>query len=338
MDIRAFLKREVDFRHLSWGILVAAPDLLLYLWTGSPIWFHGALVTICLLIVQTRTTTPSLALLGLHAITMAILTALFYLAVPSTVAFALCAASVGFMTFGITLLDGRLFSFGNWNFIPPLYIACEMSPQATGPERWTYLGQLLLIWPLSVACVALVLRPAFFASDDKGWQRWFGLAGLDPKPVSSAKIYRAASARGVAVLLATVLMTWEDASHGEWGIWSAASVVNPTAAQTLEKFGHRALGAIGGVLAGLLIGPLLPHSKTLYVFVVLGVFLTLIVIKRYPAAFATRCFLITIAAYAAALGIEDGRDRVMNVLTGSAVGLVVTLVFKFISSRIGTRK
>jgi len=330
VKIRTFLQREIDARHLVRGLLAMAPDLLLYAWTGSLLWFHGALVTICLLIVQTRLS-PSLSLLVLHALTLAILTALFYLTIPYTFVFAVVAAAVGFMTFWITRLDSRLLSFGNWNFIPPLYIACEMTANAAGVDRWLTLEQLLLVWPISIASAALVLRPPVFAPiavASSGWRRWFGLPLSDSHSTPTWKITRAASARATAVLLATGLMEWSSMGHAEWGIWSAASVVNTSSSQAVEKFRHRALGAAIGVASGLLLGPFLPHSEVLYVIAALAMFLTLTVIKRYPVAFGTRCFLVTIAAYATALGMNAGFDRVTNVIAGSLVGLAVTLIFR----------
>jgi hypothetical protein len=62
MTIGSAIGREIDLDQLVRGVAAILPNAILYLWTGSLVWFEGALVTMSLLIVLTRAG-PSLGLL-----------------------------------------------------------------------------------------------------------------------------------------------------------------------------------------------------------------------------------------------------------------------------------
>ena len=65
MTIASAIGGEIDLYQLVRRIAAIPPNAILYLWTGSLVWFEGALVTVSMLIVLTRAG-PSLSLLLLH--------------------------------------------------------------------------------------------------------------------------------------------------------------------------------------------------------------------------------------------------------------------------------
>ena len=91
-------------------------------------------------------------------------------------------------------------------------------------------------------------------------------------------------------------MEWGHLDHGQWVIWSAASVVTGDAGAAHLKLRDRAVGAFLGVPAGIGLGLFLPHGPIAYGMAVVASLMTLVAFRSYLLGFATRC-----AAIAAAL-------------------------------------
>jgi uncharacterized membrane protein YccC len=129
----------------------------------------------------------------------------------------------------------------------------------------------------------------------------------------------------LAVAAAASIVELFHIHHGQWVIWSAASVVTGDAISARAKLRDRFVGAMVGVPVGILLGIALPHDRFALEFVaVLGV-MTLVAFRSYPVGFAARC------ACAAALFVIAGQSafaatqRVENVVLGGTIG--IALVF-----------
>jgi predicted lipid-binding transport protein (Tim44 family) len=135
-------------------------------------------------------------------------------------------------------------------------------------------------------------------------------------------------------MLAAAYIEWRGAlEHGQWTVWSAASVANAEAALALTKFKNRALGVLGGVAAGLLLGPHLPSWPAVFGLSMVCIFLTITVIRSYVFSYGARCFFVTLAAFGASHGSTTANDRVINVLVGGAIGLAVTALWLGVTRR-----
>jgi hypothetical protein len=118
MTIGSAIGREIDLDQLVRGVAAILPNAILYLWTGSLVWFEGALVTMSLLIVLTRAG-PSLGLLLLHGLVAAAFAALFYLTIPSRFWFVIVCAVTGYLSLHIVRYDETAGKFRHVHFHSP---------------------------------------------------------------------------------------------------------------------------------------------------------------------------------------------------------------------------
>jgi uncharacterized membrane protein YccC len=129
----------------------------------------------------------------------------------------------------------------------------------------------------------------------------------------------------LAVACAAVLVEWRHVDHGQWMIWSAASVVTGNSASARQKFRSRLTGAIVGVSFGVVVGLMIRHALFMRVLVVFAAMLTLICIRPYTLAFGVRCACAAIAFVLAGKPRIFGGERLLNVAVGSAIGLLCAL-------------
>jgi len=116
-------------------------------------------------------------------------------------------------------------------------------------------------------------------------------------------------------------------------IWSAASVVTGNAVSARHKFRNRLTGAVVGVSFGVVVGLLIPHASFLRVLDVFAAMLTLICIRPYTLAFGARCACAAMAFVLAGQPWIFGGERLLNVATGSAIGLLCALTASAIAAR-----
>ena len=325
MTLAARLRSIFDGRQLGQTAFVLSPVLALSFITGDPVWLKAAVVTVSTFIAFERGHLAPLGVL-LHAAAILAGFLLLMLALRVPALFVLAAALLAAAAVWISTYDRKLRSVGNFTFIPALYIACETGENAPASalaaravELLPYLAASAL--PVFVLAVIheLVSEPAA-----RREQNPFSLRrhGPDNEPIPVAE---AVMAVVLAVAAAATLVEWGQLEHGQWVIWSAASVVTGDAGAARLKLRDRAVGAFLGVPAGIGLGLLLPHGPIAYGMAVVASLMTLVAFRFYLLGFGTRC-----AAIAAALVIADqstiiAAERVINVLIGGFVGVAFVL-------------
>ena len=222
-------------------------------------------------------------------------------------------ASAGFLAVAVTRYGDALRTLGNWVFIPAVYLACEVREGTSAPEALHHAGVIVAGSPIALALVCAVQMFDY---------RQTGKAGSPPYGPASADWLISAAATAIAVLAAAALVEVLELAQGQWVIWSAASVVVGDLSASTGKLKLRAMGAMVGVPLGLLVGILLPQSRVGYSLAVLGATLTLIAFSRYALGFGLRCFFIALAAAFAGSASGIAEERVANVITGGAFGLI----------------
>jgi uncharacterized membrane protein YccC len=137
----------------------------------------------------------------------------------------------------------------------------------------------------------------------------------------------------LAVGVAATFVEWRHIEHGQWMIWSAASVVTGSAASARLKFRDRIAGAIVGVPAGIFAGLLVPHDAFSRDLIVLAALLTLVCIQPYVVAFGTRCGCAAMAFVVAGQSWTFASERLINVAVGSTIGLLFALAVHVVARR-----
>lgn len=307
------LKREINWSQLGCVLLLGAPWLLLSVLTQEPLWLHSSMVTMGGYIAAERgglsVTRSLLQLLG-----MVLSFWLLYVTQPLPAGFVLLCM---LFAVGITWLGYRspaLRSVAIFTFIPALYLACELSGTAT--SLLSLLGYLLLGG--APVLLLLALRASFPL--------------VAPEPVASASAppcYRSPQiilhllAAGVSVALAALLVELIHFPHGQWLIWSAASVAVGEWSAYRHKFSQRVTGALLGVPIGIALGMFMPPSPLLFHGLALAILLSLVAFPRYLLAFAVRSGLtaLTLTLSSGTMGMAT--ERIVDVLLGGVMALIV---------------
>jgi len=319
------LNDHVDWRQARRCLAVLLPVLLLWGVSGDMQWLRAAVVTVATLIgIERVQLAPSGVLLHGMAISIGYLLLLWALTMP--LAFVIGCALLAAGAIGLSAFGRKLRSLGNFVFIPALYLACETAEDGA-PAQYLALGLRLL--PYLALCLAPVWLLALFEhrrrrSEAPLWRhhaqlRFLRDAGVK-MPVAEAML-----AGGLAVACAAAWVEWRHPGHGQWVIWSAASVVTGDVLSAKQKLRDRGLGALLGVPLGIGAGALLPHHPAVYALIALGAVMTLVSFRRYPVGFAARC-----ACAAGALTVLNApagvaAERLINVLLGGAIGFVLVL-------------
>jgi uncharacterized membrane protein YccC len=123
-------------------------------------------------------------------------------------------------------------------------------------------------------------------------------------------------------LAAHVVMVWR-LDHGQWMIWSTASVITGDLTSGRQKLRDRMVSALVGVPAGIGIGVLLPHGAFAYDLASLVAVLTLVAVRPYVVAFGLRCASVSLALMLAGQSLGMAAERASHVILGGLIGFTV---------------
>ena len=323
-----------DRRALGRAMFALVPLLVLVLVSGRSEWLTAAIVPVAMLIALDHS---RLAPLGVFAHALAISAGFVILmaSLAHPLLFVVTTVLLGIGSALVTAGGSALRSLGNFTFIPSLYLACECGE---GISRQALIGRSVEILPfLLIAALPILLLASVehFRSRETGrptlahFAKW---TRLSPNSERNAYIEQMVTV-ALAVGCAAALVEWRHVEHGQWMIWSAASVVTGNAVSARQKFRNRLIGAIVGVSFGVAIGLLLPHALLMRVLIVFAAMLTLICIRPYTLAFGARCACAAMAFVLAGQPWIFGGERLLNVATGSAIGLLCALTASAIAAR-----
>ncbi len=240
----------------------------------------------------------------------------------------------------VTTRGSALRTLGNFTFIPALYLACE---SAEGVTRQALAIRSIEILPfLLIAALPILLVSSFehLRSRESGMPhlahlaKWTRLSSHGERNAHIGLMFTVA----LAVACAAALVEWRHVDHGQWVIWSAASVVTGNAASARQKFRHRLTGAVIGASLGVVIGLLIPHALPIRMLTVFAAMLTLVCIRPYTLAFGTRCACAAMALVLAGQPWIFGGERLLNVAVGSAIGLLCALAASATVERVTVRR
>ena len=246
------------------------------------------------------------------------------------------------------LLAGRgskLQSLGIFTFVPALYLACEIG-EGTATHEFVRHGVAFLPF-LVVAMSPVLLMSAFdhlYARDaEVDHLRHFSRI-LRWSELGVRSFYgEAAIAAALSGAVAATAVEWLHLDHGQWVIWSAASVVTGDAASGHRKLLDRMTGAVVGVPVGVAIGLLAPKDLLAYGGLATGMasilaVLSLVALRRYVVAFGLRCgcaaFVLLLASQSAAIAAE----RAANVILGGVIGILFVVITRAIFGAIKSRR
>ena len=318
-----FLWSDIAFATLS---LV---PLLICAWLFRDLLFlKVGLITISLFIAANRLN-YGFTMISLHyALILLGFTLLYFSIHHMHWLFVLLSALIALGCILLTCVGDKLRTLGNYIFIPSLYLACEIQYAVPHPVWLSTYWHFVLMTP--IAWLTVVVMQVFFKA------HWSSLPAKAPaldrqihfwcfnipdkgKPLTDWLPSALAIFMGVmTAALITVIFQLESP---EWLIWSTASVITTELVLTRLKVYHRFSGALIGIAIGLVVSLLLPHTPLAYSLSVLGIMLTLVSFKSYPLSFSSRCFFITLAAYAISGSEHLALIRIQNVFIGGLIGL-----------------
>lgn len=323
-NLRDLLSREIKTGELLRALAVVGPIVAAYFISRETALLNLGLIAVSLLIPALKLRLP-LKVVALHYLAILVTFAALFLAAPVKPLFVLLTALAGFLAVAVTRYGEDFRTLGNWVFIPAVYLACEVREGVSASEALRHVGIIVVLSPIALALVCGVQiydqrrRPGAMTSS-------YG--------PPSAEWFLPAAATAMAVFAAAALVELLDLAQGQWVMWSAASVVVGDLSASTGKVKQRAIGAFVGVPLGLLAGIALPQSRIGYALAVLAATLTLISFSRYVVGFGLRCFFIAVAASFAGGASGIAEERVANVITGGAFGLIAVALTEIVWLRV----
>lgn len=240
---------------------------------------------------------------------------------------ALFALLCGAAALGVIALSGvavKLRSFGNWIFIPSVYLACELGAQKDWDARMAALPGIFFLAAFAPLVVFAVEKLSHAPLALERARNFSELAtGLGE---GNSHWTNQALAAFASVLVATSLVGSQQIEHGQWVIWSALSVIAMDTHQARTKIRNRIFGVLVGCPLGLLLGAVVPRFAWLYPVACAAILLTLVSFQSYRLAFTIRCALTAFAAMVAGGSYEVADERVTNVVLGGFIGVIAVHV------------
>ncbi|MGN7963967.1 FUSC family protein [Brucella sp. 22210] len=167
----------------------------------------------------------------------------------------------------------------------------------------------IIIGIMPTACLAVYKQTTSYCLSFK---KDFGERRLTTEPCLAAAL---------AVGFSAFMAARFSLDHGQWLVWSAASVVTTEAGTEYWKLGNRTLGAMIGVPMGVGAGIILPHTSSILGLDVAATLLTLLAFKRYLFGFTARCALIAVGITVAGQSAIVASERIANVVVGGLIGV-----------------
>ena len=249
--------------------------------TNDVAWLRIALVAMSAFIVASRAQFAPLGVL-LHGVAIAGEFSGLLLAQLSPLLFVLACAACSAATIRLAGWGANLRSFGNFTFIPALYLACEVAERLPHAE---FAAQIIVFLPYLAVSLLPALVLTLIERRRAPAKHWLFL-DRQKSPGYSEQHYGAAILATVCgVGLAATAVEWLRLPNGQWVVWSAASVITSDFASALPKLRSRVLGALVGVPLGILLGRLIPDTEFVVGVATLVAMLTLVGIRRYVVAF-----------------------------------------------------
>lgn len=321
---------------LTITIIAVIPFFVLALWLNDIYYQKAAIVVVATLIVHNRLhSAPLLVALQGGLIIIGFLSLFFSL--PIIWLFVLLCGGMAACTILLAGLDRTLRTYGNFTFIPALYLACEFNEGfegdriQTGFHFVTYMGYALLPVLFLSACAhyrtyntgtsSLLKHMLQFHHRPKGFSQ--GIEFVEP-----------VIAIAVAVSLSALLVAKEGVLQGQWLIWSAASVITGESVTVLHKLLNRTIGVLLGVPIGVTIGSLLPNTIFFYDLGTLCTLLTLVAFRNYTTGFGTRCACVAFVITLKGGGVLTASVRILNVLVGGLIGASIFYIIHKITGRV----
>lgn len=239
-----------------------------------------------------------------------------YLAMGVPWLFAGLCGGLALGVIALTRLAADLRTFGNWIFIPAVYLACELGENRSAADRLAALPDLLLFSLLGPAAVAGL----YFSRRRPPSKTLADLLTKLGNPNFRWK-RQAAAAFASVVTVAGVAMAF-DLPHSQWMIWSSLSTIAIDLPASHARLRDRAVGACLGCPAGLVGGLLVPHTRFTFALATLAILLTLVSFRTYRLGFAFRCAFTALAAVVAGGSLDIAEERVVNVIAGGLIGVV----------------
>lgn len=239
-----------------------------------------------------------------------------YLATGIPWLFAFLCGAMALGVIALTRLAADLRTFGNWIFIPAVYLACELGENRAWAERLAALPDILLFSLIGPAAVM-----GLYFSRRKPPSKTLPdlLAKLGNPNFHWRRQAAAAFASVVTVAGAAVAF---DLPNSQWMIWSSLSTIAIDLPASRARMRDRLLGACIGCPAGFLGGWLVPHDRLTFALATMGILLTLVSFRTYRLGFTLRCAFTALAAVVAGGAVDIAGERVVNVIAGGLIGLV----------------
>lgn len=270
------------------------------------------------LFIAAETLGLGVRLLLLHYVLSLAAFAVLFISIGNGLGFTLLAAVMALAVVASTRQFAQLRSFGNWVFLPAVYLACELGDSLDGPERLALLPSVLLYSLLAPASVGL-LRTLWPNPDLPSVHR--SLRDVHARFPESNPDWKSQSAAAfVSVLAVTGIAETFQLPNRQWMIWSALSVISLDRRDSPAKIKDRLFGVLVGCPLGILAGLPIPPSGAAYSVTILLILVTLVAFERYRTAFTLRCALTAFAALMAGGSFAVGGERVVNVIFGGAAG------------------
>ncbi|WP_315709988.1 FUSC family protein [Brenneria uluponensis] len=333
---------EIAWRPLMWALLVVSPSVILFFIFGNTHWLATtALVSMCTMIVEERLVLTPFGVL-LHGVAITAGFVILVTASSSSTFFVALCAVMTVASIWLTIKGHALRSLGNFTFIPTLYLASESLEASTAQQLIVHAAHELpyiLIGLVPVIILAVLRHSAQERSSSFViyGQRTFFLLSHRTDFGERRQVVEACLTIACAVGLAATLVEWQSLNHGQWVIWSAASVVTGESGTEHRKLFDRAFGALIGVPVGIVAGWELPHTASAYGMSVIAALLTLIAFRRYILGFGSRCAFIALALTVGGQAVSVAGERIINVILGGLIGITCVLVVRWLSSAFGNR-
>ncbi|WP_316353010.1 hypothetical protein [Candidatus Trichorickettsia mobilis] len=245
---------SLDTTILTIAVIIVTPLYTISLWLNDTYWQKVTIVSIATLIVHHRLQSAPLWVM-LHGTLIIIGFLLTFLALPIPWLFVLLCASMAAFTIHLTNWNSNLRTFGNFTFIPVLYLACELNQELVEERLQTALSFVPYMIYAILPVLFISIYNHYYSYNKKEKSLIWYMLQLQNKSMDYGKGISSIEpliAITLAVSLSALLVETEGVAKGQWLIWSSASVITGEVATASKKLRDRSIGVVLGVPIGII--------------------------------------------------------------------------------------
>jgi hypothetical protein len=299
-------------KYINWQktielLLASLPGTILAYYFHDRFWLSASLIAVCV-VIPVGTSHQNAIVALFHASCVFVLSILLYYNLAHWGLYLFILMFMG-LIFAIIETDNPSFKeVSTWTFIATIYVSIRLHGIYNFHANYLWLLYVIILLSICLAILPFSRIPTI---------------KIAPLILHHSKFLLYLK---YCLPLCFSVLIWKEyhPPEVEWFIWASLSVLNLNYQEAQAKLQQRLWGGGAGILLGLMIIPLVPHSELISYVLYILILLSFRLFYKYLYCYFFRCLLITL--FAGNDFQTMGKIRLMSIFVGGVLGVLCSWI------------